>query len=191
MACSARFFRLHPATAGAGLLCMALLGCSTVPPEQREAKRAELDAMADATLERVLELHPESSEILDRSAGYLVIDMKVTKVPIFGGGGGPGVVVDRRDDSRSYLKVSRFEVGGGLGAQAYKIVVLFEDGKLVDRVAGGAWHYEAGAELAAGTVGADGRTQGSKAGFKAYRLNESGAVATVTVRVARARPYLD
>jgi lipid-binding SYLF domain-containing protein len=173
------------------LLCALLFGCATVPAGEREAKRAELDAMAAATLARAFEAHPESREILERSIGYMVIDMKITKIPVFGGGGGLGVVVDRRDETRSYLKVSRFEIGGGLGAQAYKVIVLFQDDKLLNRVKSGAWYYDAGADLAAGAAGTEGRTQGSTGGFEVYRLNESGAVATVTVRVARAKPYLD
>jgi hypothetical protein len=34
---------------------------------------------------------------------------------VSGAGKGYAAVVDRRNDSRSYLRVSRFEVGGGLG----------------------------------------------------------------------------
>lgn len=167
-----------------------LFGCATLSPEESDAKRSELDAMADTTLEALLAATPEAGDVLDRSVGYLVIDMKVTKVPVFGAGKGFGVVVDRRAGSRSYLKVSRFEVGGGLGAQAFKVVVVFEDEKLLEKAAGGAWHYEAGAELAAGSASAEGAVQKKPGGFKAYRIAEGGAAATVTVRVARAKPFL-
>ena len=167
-----------------------LFACATLSPAEREAKRAELDAMADTTIETVLAATPEARDVLDCSVGYLVIDMKVTKVPVFGAGKGFGVVVDRRTDTRTYLKVSRFEVGGGLGAQAFKVFVVFEDDKLLEKAAGGAWHYEAGAEMAAGSASAEGAVQ-KKKGFKAYRIAEGGAAATVTVKVARAKPFLD
>jgi lipid-binding SYLF domain-containing protein len=168
-----------------------LFGCATLSPEESDAKRAELDAMADTTLEALLAATPEAGDLLDRSVGYLVIDMKVTKVPVLGAGKGYGVVVDRRVGTRSYLKVSRFDVGGGLGAQAFKIVVVFDDDKLLEKAAGGAWHYEAGAEFAAGSTSAEGPVQKQPKGFKAYRIAEGGAAATVTVRVARAKPFLD
>ena len=168
-----------------------LFACATLPSAEREAKRAELDAMADTTIDTLLAANPEAGEVLDRSVGYLVIDMKVTKIPVFGAGKGFGVVVDRRSDTRSYLEVSRFEVGGGLGAQAFKFVVVFDDDKLLKKAAGGAWHYEAGAELAAGSASAEGAVQKQPKGFKAYRIAEGGAAATVTVRVARAKPFLD
>ncbi|MDH5256114.1 MAG: hypothetical protein OEW72_09390, partial [Gammaproteobacteria bacterium] len=168
-----------------------LFGCATLSPEESDAKRAELDAMADTTLEALLAATPEAGDLLDRSVGYLVIDMKVTKVPVLGAGKGYGVVVDRRVGTRSYLKVSRFDVGGGLGAQAFKVVVVFDDDKLLEKAAGGAWHYEAGAEFAAGSTSAEGPVQKQPKGFKAYRIAEGGAAATVTVRVARAKPFLD
>jgi lipid-binding SYLF domain-containing protein len=168
-----------------------LFACATLSPAEREEKRAELDGMADTTIETLLAANPQAGEVLDRSLGFLVIDMKVTKVPVFGAGKGYGVVVDRRTGTRSYLKVSRFEVGGGLGAHAFKVVVVFDDDKLLDKAAGGAWHYEAGAELAAGSASAEGAVQKQPKGFKAYRIAEGGAAATVTVRVARAKPFLD
>jgi len=184
--------RTGPATSAIAVCASALLfACATLSPAEREAKRAELDTMADTTIETVLVATPEARDVLDRSVGYLVIDMKVTKVPVFGAGKGFGVVVDRRTGIRTYLKVSRFEVGGGLGAQAFKVVVVFEDDKLLEKAAGGAWHYEAGAEMAAGSASAEGTVQKKTKGFKAYRIAEGGAAATVTVKVARAKPFLD
>jgi lipid-binding SYLF domain-containing protein len=181
--------------AAAGLLLAfastALPGCAALSVEEREAKRAELDAMADTTIETLLATKPQSAEVLERSLGYVVLDMKVTKIPVVGAGSGLGVVVDRRTDTRSYLKISRFEIGGGLGAQKFKVIIVFDDGKLLDRAAAGAWHYDAGAELAAGTASSEGSVQAAPKGFQAYRLVEGGALATVTVRVARAKPYLD
>lgn len=171
------------------MLTVLLFGCATLSPDERETKRVELDAMADATLETLQATTAQSKDVIEQSLGYMVIDLKVTKIPVFGAGKGYAVVVDRRTDSRSYLEVSRFEIGGGLGAQAFKVVVVFSDAKLLEKAAGGAWRYEAGAELAAGSAGAEGSAQKDQKGFKAYRIAESGAAATVTVRVARAKPF--
>jgi lipid-binding SYLF domain-containing protein len=174
--------------AAASALC---LGCTTLSPAERDAARAELDAMAESALVALLQGQPQAGEVLERGLGYAVIDMAVTKIPVFGVGSGKGVVVDRRTGTRSYLKVSRFEVGGGLGAQKYQVVIMFEDGALLDRAATGTWHYEAGAELAAGTSSAEGGVQRAAKGYEAYKLAEGGATATVTVRVAHAKPWLD
>lgn len=173
------------------VLATMLVGCATSPPQDRDQQRSELDAMADHTVATLLEVQPTARHVLDRSVGYLVIDMNVAKIPVFGAGNGLGVVVDRRTDTRAYLEVTRFEIGGGWGAQQFKVIVVFDDAKLLDRAKSGGWHYEAGAELAAGSSTADGTVQKATKGFQAYRLAEGGAVATVTVRVARARPFLD
>lgn len=155
--------------------------------------------MGQQAIATLLDRKPEARTVLDESVGYVVISMRATKIPWFGAGGGYGIVNDKRTGIRSYIKISRFEVGGGYGAQIYKVVIAFSDEKLLKRAAGGAWHYEAGAEVAAGGVGPDvsadsGGSKGvptkSGKGYKAYKLAEGGAVATVTVRLAYAKPYL-
>ena len=170
---------------------VALLGCATLSTEERDAKRAELDAMGEKTIATLLDTQPEAREALAKSIGYVVVDMKVTKVPVVGAGTGVGVVVDRRTGARSYVKVSRFEVGGGLGAQKIKVIVFFHDAELMSRALSGEWHFQAGAEAAAGTAGTGGSVTMSDQGYRAFKLVESGAVATVTVRMAHAEPYLE
>jgi hypothetical protein len=179
-------WRVRPALAA--VLTVLLFGCATLSPDEREAKQAELDAMAQTTLETLLATTPKAREVLDQSLGYMVIDIKVTKIPVFGAGKGYAVVVDRRTDSRSYLQVSRFEIGGGLGAPAFKVIGIFTDPTQLEKAAGGGWRYEAGTELAAGSAGNEGSAQKQTKGFQSYRISESGAAATVTVRVARAKP---
>jgi len=170
-------------------LAGALAACSSTPTGD-PVTYEELDAMGDATIARLLELQPDVREAIDASKGYLVLDMTMTKIPGVGGGGGLGVVVDKRDGSHSYIKVSQFEVGGGVGVRKFKVVVLFEDAALIDRVTAGSWYYNAGAEAGAGEQSA-GTSAGERVGkgYRAYRLSEGSLVVAVTVRAARARPY--
>jgi lipid-binding SYLF domain-containing protein len=173
----------------AALLTILLCGCATLSPDEREAKKIELDAMAGNTLETLFATTPQARDAIDRSLGYMVMDIKVTKVPVFGAGRGYAIVVDRRNDSRSYLEVTRFDIGGGLGAQAFKVIVVFMDAGPLEKAAGGAWHYEAGAELAAGASSSERPAEERSKGYQVYRIAESGAAATVTVRIARAKPF--
>jgi lipid-binding SYLF domain-containing protein len=174
------------------VLAVALLaGCAVARPEDPVAMRSELDEMADDAIARLLTAKPEVSAVQERSVGYMVIDKKVTKIPVFGFGGGSGVVVDRRSGSRTYLKVTRFEIGGGLGAQRFRVIVFFDDERLVDKITSGAWHYDVGAEAGAGTSDAVRTSADEGEGYHAFRLNEGGAAATATVRVMRARPFLE
>ena len=181
------------------LVLVATFGCAATSPEQGGPTADELDRMGEQAVATLLEIKPEAQQDLDHSIGHVVIDMTVTKIPLFGAGAGYGVVVDKRSGTRSYIRVSRFEIGGGFGAQKYKFVILFSDVSLLERAAKGAWHYEVGAEVAAGKTSTETGAESdggevvpikSGKGYKAFKLSESGAVATVTVRVAQAKPYL-
>jgi lipid-binding SYLF domain-containing protein len=173
------------------VLTTLLLGCTTLSPEEQQAKRIELNGMCDKTVATLLETQPQLQEVFDNSVGYVVLDMTVTKIPVFGAGGGLGVVVDKRTGTRSYTKVSRFEVGGGVGAQKYKVIIVFTDAKLLDQIVAGAWHYKAGAEVNTGKASTENVAKKTQTGYQTFRLLEGGGVATVTLRVAHAKPYLN
>ena len=179
---------LRPGALALGL--SILLGCAGMTPEEEEAKRAELDQMGEQTIAALMSSEPDAQEALDSSVGHAVIDMTVTKIPWFGAGGGFGVIVDKRTNTRSYVKVSRFEVGGGLGAQKFKVIIFFSDEKLLDTAITGTWHFDAGAEAVAGTAAAEGGVAQKGEGYRAFKIVQGGAVATVTIRVAVAQPYL-
>jgi hypothetical protein len=81
---------------------------------------------------------------------------------------------------------------GGMGAEKFKVLIVFSNGKLGDRAVKGTLHYEAGAEAVAGKDSAEAATSksGQNKGYKAFKLNESGVCVRVTIRVAQARTYL-
>lgn len=89
------------------------------------------------------------------------------------------------------IKVSRFEVGGGLGAQKLKIIVVFDDGKLLDRAASGTLHYGSGVQAGAGTASTGIQGTTSHKSYHAFQIAVKGAVATVTISVACFKHYLD
>ncbi|MDH3549651.1 MAG: hypothetical protein OEQ16_09915 [Gammaproteobacteria bacterium] len=166
-----------------------LAGCAT-QSTQGGPTANELDAMGERAVATLLQVRPEAQEVMDRSVGYVVLKLTATKIPWVGTATGYGVVVKKRTDTRSYIQVSRFEIGGGYGAQTFKVIIAFEDEKRLDRVAAGASHFTAGADVAAGTSSTDGAAAKSGKGYQAFRLAEGGAAATVTVRVAYSKPYL-
>jgi len=173
------------------LLLLALAsGCASLSPEQIEEKRREIDATSESTIATLLEKQPEIREIFDQVPGYAVAEMKVTKIPGVGGGGGTGVVVDRRSNKRTYVKISRFEVGAGLGVQAFRAVILFEDPALLERAMTGFWHMSGSGEAAAGDKSAEGKVAGQK-GYRTYKMTEAGVAVTATVQLIQAKPFLE
>lgn len=171
------------------LLLAALAGCASLSSEEAEEKRSAIDASTEATIAQLLEQHPEVRERLEQAPGYAVADMKVTKIPWFGGGGGTGVVVDQRTDARTYVRVSRFEVGAGLGVQAFRAVVLFTDPALLDRAMTGFWHVEGSGEAAAGDKGVEGKVP-TERGYEVFKISEGGIAVTATLRLVQAKPFL-
>ena len=147
--------------------------------------------MGEDARARLIEESPELEEVFEQALGYAVFNVKLTKVPLVGAGGGVGVVVDQRDGSRSYVKGTRLDLGGGWGVRAYKLLLAFTDEKMLAKASSGSWKFEAGAEAAAGSASAEGGTGDiGDAGFTSYVLAEGGASATVTLRVIRMKPYL-
>ena len=171
-------------------LLAAYLSASAV---ESEPGKAALDAMADAARSALLDERPELAAKLDQLPGYAVIAMSAAKLPGVGAGQGYGVIVDNRDQQRSYMKVTQLEVGGGVGAQKYKAIILLEEASLVDRMIEGGVRYESAAELGAGA--GDARTEvntatGAGQGYEVIKLSEGGVAATITVRALQGKPYL-
>jgi hypothetical protein len=54
----------------------------------------------------------------------------------------------------------------------------------LDQVALGTWHYDAGAEAAAGAASIEGSVTTSSQGYRAFKTAEGGTAATVTARGA-------
>jgi len=170
---------------------LLLAACASPSSEEQGPTRNELDEMDEKTIATFIATKPQLKELLENSVGYAVVNMTITKIPVVGTGVGYGVVIDRRTGTRSYIRVTQFEVGGGIGTEKYKVLIVFDDAKLLEKTAAGAWHYDAGAQAVAGGESADTSATKSGEGYQAFKLTESGTCIRVTVLMARAKPYLE
>ncbi|MCK5395363.1 MAG: hypothetical protein KAJ32_05185, partial [Gammaproteobacteria bacterium] len=75
-------------------------GCSTMTAREKDQKRSELDVMAQTAITELIQQNPKIQKKLDDSLAYAVADMKLTKIPIVGAGGGEGVFVDKKSQQR-------------------------------------------------------------------------------------------
>ena len=169
------------------VMLLVISGCATMTTADKEQKRAELDAMAEAAIAALIEQDPEIKKEIEQSLGYAVANMKVTKVPIVGAGGGEGVFVIKTTQQRTYFTVSRFDVGGGWGARSYKALVVINSQEVMDRAKDGVWEFQAGAEVSAGKANVEGSSSDLNKGFTVHVLSDGGASATVTARVIRTK----
>ena len=166
------------------------VGCvSTYRSMTAEEKRAYLLELEETTLAEIVEQHPEAQADLDNAVGYAIFSNTATKIPLVGAGDGIGVVVDARSGRRTYLRVGRLDVGGGLGVRTFRVIAIFFDEMAFSKLATGKLELGAGVEAAAGTEDI-GTGAGGVAGVRndkrvLYQLSEAGVSATFTVRLIR------
>lgn len=165
------------------LLTLVITSCSTMSASEKDVKRSELDAMADKAVADLIDQDASLQKDIDESIGYAVGNAKLTKVPLVGGGGGEGVLVNKKTDKRTYFTVNRFDVGGGVGARSFKILLVFDSADVLGKFEDGTREFQAGAEVSAGSAAAEGSAAPEDQGYKMHVLSDGGASATVTARV--------
>ncbi|SLM49053.1 conserved protein of unknown function [Nitrospira japonica] len=176
------------------LVIVTAVGCAGGLVGSKEKKLAYFNSLEQETLARLVKEHPKAEQELRDSVGYLVAEKDVVKVPMFGAGGGAGVVFDKETATRSYLRIPELQFGAGWGGRAEKVVLIFQDVHKLRDLADGKWHAGMEAEATAkvadvGLAGSGNTTELLKKGFSTYVLTDAGASATATVSMIRAQPY--
>ena len=166
-------------------MLFVITACSSMSVSERETKRNQLDEMTAAAIAGLVEQDENLQKELNDSLGYAVANMKVTKVPVVGAGGGEGVYLNKKTGKRTYFTVSRFDIGGGWGARSYKALVVIKSEAALVRFDSGVWEFQAGVEASAGTAAAEGSSGALNDDFTVHVLSDGGASATATARVIR------
>ena len=176
------------------MLAFAAVGvaCSAAPTTVPEAFASEALALEQRTLADVVAHFPEAEAALDRAVGYAIFSSRARKVPVVGRGEGLGVAVDRESGERRYLRVTHFDVGGGLGDLTYRFVIVYFDRGQFERLRTGTVQVGANVDAATGSdPEGDGRSAWGKtanASRAVYVLSDRGAAAIWTIRLLRVTP---
>jgi hypothetical protein len=166
---------------------IAAVACSsTYRSMTNQEKKDFLVDLEKETLAELVAERPEAQTDLDSSVGCAVISNSAAKVPMVGAGEGIGVVVNTETGERTYLEVSRLDVGGGLGVRKFRLIIIFFDREELEDLADGELEIGAGAEAGAGDHDDVGTGPGGVAGARnekrvLYQLSEAGVSATFTV----------
>ena len=169
---------------GVVLLLFMTGACTTIPVEQREPLRQELNQRADSTIDTLVEKKPELKEKVDASPGYFVGRVSAVKAPVVGGGTGLGVLYDKEKETRTYMNINRFDLGFGIGKGAFSALALFEDRDSLDKFVEGKWTGGLGAEAASKEDVATALATIDE-GVSLVVLPEEGGAVTATARLVK------
>jgi lipid-binding SYLF domain-containing protein len=169
-------------------------GCASIPGKTGEEQVQTIDELVDRTLSDLYKQEPKTRDAIASSVGYAVMNNKITKIPLVGAGSGYGVAIETATGERTYIKMIRFDVGGGWGARSVRPVVIFQSEEKFKDFIKGVWDVQAGAEAAA-KVGETGAAGGAGSGdlpvdkgYTIYFITDAGVSATVTAGIIRVKP---
>ncbi len=146
-------------------------------------KREQVDLSAKHSLERLFSSDAKAQRLYDRAYGYAVFN--VTKgALVITGGGGTGVAVHKMSDERTYMHVGMGGVGLGLGGQAFRLVILFEDENTYKEFIDSGWHASSSANAVAGRNGANAEASFTN-GLAVYQLTDAGLLLQADIGGAR------
>ncbi len=142
-----------------------------------EAARAEIDEIAEETLERLFAENKKANELYEDAYGWAVFDNRKASFG-FSAGGGKGVAVRKKNGERTYMKMGTAGVGFGIGVNKYQVVFLFQDKTTAKNFVNKGWQADAGATAAAGKESLEGKTAFVN-GLAIYQLTEKGLMLNV------------
>jgi lipid-binding SYLF domain-containing protein len=173
-------------SAGVAIGATGLLGagCTTTKPdapEDRAARRREINAGADATLTRLYATARGSKELADRAQGILIFPRVLSGGLVVGGEYGDGML---RSAGRTtgYYRVVGGSFGWQIGAQSQAIVLMFLTQEALERFRNSnGWTVGADATVSVARVGASGEIDSNtvKQSIVGFALTNVGLYAGV------------
>jgi hypothetical protein len=176
------------------LAAVLIAGCATIPGKTGGEQIETIDALVKRTLDDLYKQFPNTKDEIAHSVGYVVMNNKITKIPVVGAGTGYGVAIDKKTGEKTYLRMSRFDIGGGWGARSLRPVLIFQDEQKFEKITHGTWSGNFGAEAAAkvgesGAAGGGGSGEvGKDKGYTTHVLTDAGVSATFTAGIIRVKP---
>lgn len=175
------------------LVAFGLSGCGSIPGDTKAEQVDTIDSLVERTLADLNKQDPATIEEIANSVGYIIMHNKITKVPVVGAGTGYGVAIETQTQKRTYLRMARFDVGGGWGARSLRPVLIFQNQEIFNDFINGQWEAQAGAEAAAkvgetGAAGGGGSGDLVDKGYTIHMITDAGVSASVTAGVIRVKP---
>jgi hypothetical protein len=168
----------------ASLTLLVLGACTTIPVDERNQIRDEVNQIAKTTIEQLVVEDPAIQTELDNAIGYAVASVSATKIPIVGGGYGLAFLHDQENNTSTYINVTRLDLGAGIGVGRFRVLVIFEDRSVMEKFRDGSWQSVIGAESGLGSQ-KSGRVTTGGDGYTLHFVSDSGLALAATARLIK------
>lgn len=148
-----------------------------------DERRQQIDLNERQTIERLVNDDAKAKRLFGGAVGYAVFNLTKASLLITGGGGS-GVAVDAASGERTYMHVGMGGIGLGLGGQASRLILLFEDKVTFDTFLRNGWHANSSANAVAGRAGVNADTTFTN-GIAVYQLTDAGLLLQADVTGTR------
>ena len=164
---------------------IVLLGaCTTIPVGERNQIRDEVNQVAETTIEQLVADEASLRADLDNAVGYAVASISTTKIPLLGGGYGLAVLQDNENRTRTYINITRFDLGAGVGVGRFRVLVIFNNREVMEQFRDGTWHSSVGAESAVGSQSGN-RLASTGDGYSVHYVSDAGVALAATARLIK------
>lgn len=171
------------------LLLFIFLAASTpllaATKEQIEQQRADIQKMANETLERLYASQPSAKKAINNAAGYAVFSNFGMKILFAGGGSGKGLAVSKKSGQETFMKLIEVQAGLGKGIKKFRLIWVFENQADLDGFINTGWEVSGQATAAAQASGEGGAFAGAmsvRPGVWLYQLTDDGLALELTAK---------
>ena len=112
---------------------------------EKDAARDEVRTVTAQTLDQLYQNEPAAKGAVANAAGYAVFSDFGVKIMVMGGAGGKGMAVNNTTKQETFMKMGEFQPGLGLGAEKYRIILIFENSDAFNKFTTSGWEIGANA----------------------------------------------
>lgn len=171
-------------------ICLVMFACSTTPKtqSQEEAQRDSIREMTQKALADLYKNEPAAKGMVADASGYGVFSDFGFKVMLMGGVHGKGMAVDNASKQETFMKMMELQPGLGVGAEKFRLVLIFENPEAYNKFVTSGWEFGANAMAAAKSGSEGGGAAGVlsfQEGVKIYQIDDTGAIVGVSITGAK------
>jgi len=163
---------------------VTVIGCSSPEGKTKAEKQEFVVKMHDDVMKLAKEKDKEIAKKLESCVGHAAFSNTSVTFLFAGGGGGYGLAEHHKSGTRTFMRLTTGNVGIGIGAKEYRLLMLFKTEAAYQTFLQGGWKFGADAEAAAKDENKGGAADASATMGKeieVYQLTDAGAIAAATL----------